>query len=72
MLYDLCPDKSKVSQPKSRSSARRPKVPLSNGKMANGVAHLTNGSQSQTTINREDSQEGSASEPLLNGHHAGK
>lgn len=55
--------KSAVSQPKKKSSGRRHKAPLSNGKVANGVAHLTNGSHSRA----EDSQE-----PLPNGHHAGE
>ncbi|XP_039983321.1 acyl-CoA-binding domain-containing protein 5A [Xiphias gladius] len=57
--------KSAASQPKKKGSSRRHKVPLSNGKVANGVPHLTNGS-----LNSVDSQEGSVSEPLLNGHHA--
>ncbi|XP_053198552.1 acyl-CoA-binding domain-containing protein 5A [Scomber japonicus] len=62
--------KSTASQPKKKSSARRHKVPLSNGKMANGVAHLTNGGHSRAALNSSDSHEGSACEPLLNGHHA--
>ncbi|XP_067434818.1 acyl-CoA-binding domain-containing protein 5A isoform X2 [Thunnus thynnus] len=62
--------KSTASQPKKKSSARRHKAPLSNGKVANGVAHMTNGSHSRAALNGDDSQEGSACEPLLNGHHA--
>lgn len=64
--------KSAVSQPKKKGSARRHKVPLPNGKVANGVSHLTNGNHSRAALNSEDSQEGSVSEPLLNGHHTGK
>ncbi|XP_070709219.1 acyl-CoA-binding domain-containing protein 5A [Pempheris klunzingeri] len=60
--------KSAASQPKKKGSARRPKAPLSNGKVANGVTHLTNGNHSRATLN-SDTQEGSVSEPLLNGHH---
>ncbi|XP_071340843.1 acyl-CoA-binding domain-containing protein 5A [Trachinotus anak] len=62
--------KSAASQPKKKGSARRHKAPLSNGKVANGVIHMTNGSHSRVALNSEDSQEGSVSEPLLNGHHA--
>ncbi|KAM9337678.1 acyl-CoA-binding domain-containing protein 5A [Symphorus nematophorus] len=58
--------KSAASQPKKKSSSRRHKAPLSNGKVANGVTHLTNGSHSRAALNSDDSQEG---EPLLNGHH---
>lgn len=47
-------------------------MPLSNGKVANGVTHLTNGSHCRAALNSDDSQEGPACEPLLNGHHAGK
>ncbi|GAA6215177.1 acyl-CoA-binding domain-containing protein 5 [Lates japonicus] len=61
--------KSTASQPKKKGSARRPKVPLSNGKLANGVTHLTNGSHSKVALNGDDSKEGSVSELLLNGHH---
>lgn len=48
-------------------------MPLTNGKVANGVAHLTNGSHSKASLNSDDSQEGpvSSSEPQLNGHHIG-
>lgn len=42
---------------------------MSNGKMANGGTHLTNGNHSRVVLNSEDSQEG---ELLLNGHHTGK
>lgn len=64
--------KSAASQPKKKSSARRHKVPLPNGKVVNGVTHLTNGSHSRAALNSEDSQEGSGGEPLVNGHHTGK
>ncbi|XP_041824198.1 acyl-CoA-binding domain-containing protein 5A [Melanotaenia boesemani] len=60
--------KSAASQPKKRN--RRHKAHQSNGKLANGVASLTNGSHSRAALNSDDSQEGSVSEPLLNGHHA--
>ncbi|AWP21038.1 putative acyl-CoA-binding domain-containing protein 5 isoform 2 [Scophthalmus maximus] len=59
---DLISDrKPAAAQPKKKSSARRHKAPLANGKVVNGVAHLTNGSHSGFPPN---------SEPLLNGHHA--
>lgn len=45
---------------------------LPNGKMANGGPHLTNGSDSRAALNSGDSQEGGVSEPVLNGHQAGK
>ncbi|XP_044031514.1 acyl-CoA-binding domain-containing protein 5A isoform X2 [Siniperca chuatsi] len=61
--------KSTTSQLKKKGSARRHKAPLLNGKMANGVTHLTNGGHSRVALNSDDSQEGSVSEPLLNGHH---
>ncbi|XP_034562757.1 acyl-CoA-binding domain-containing protein 5A [Notolabrus celidotus] len=57
--------KSAATQPKKKGAARRHKAPLSNGKVANGGTHLTNGSHSRTTLSAEDSQEG---EPVLNGH----
>ncbi|XP_028289243.1 acyl-CoA-binding domain-containing protein 5A [Parambassis ranga] len=60
--------KSAVLQPKKKSSTRRHKL-VSNGKVTNGVNHLTNGSHSRAALNSEDSQEGSVGEPLLNGHH---
>ncbi|KAF0028435.1 hypothetical protein F2P81_019522 [Scophthalmus maximus] len=59
---DLISDrKPAAAQPKKKSSARRHKAPLANGKVVNGVAHLTNGSHSGFPPNGE---------PLLNGHHA--
>ncbi|XP_060949625.1 acyl-CoA-binding domain-containing protein 5A isoform X2 [Limanda limanda] len=65
---DLISDKkSAASHPKKKSSARRHKGPLSNGKVANGVAHLTNGSHS---LNGVHAPGGPAGKPLLNGHHA--
>ncbi|XP_032360202.1 acyl-CoA-binding domain-containing protein 5A isoform X2 [Etheostoma spectabile] len=62
--------KSAASQPKKKGSARRHKAPLSNGKVANGVTHLTNGSHSRAALNSDNSEEGSVGQPLLNGHHA--
>ena len=44
-------------------------MPVSNGKVTNGVTHLTNGSHPRAVPNSEESQE---SDPVLNGHHAGK
>ncbi|XP_042366417.1 acyl-CoA-binding domain-containing protein 5A [Plectropomus leopardus] len=71
VIRDVKKDKkSAASQPKKKGSARRHKVPLSNGKVANGVVHLTNGSHSRAALNSDNSQEGSVGEPLLNGHHA--
>lgn len=61
--------KSSASQPKKKGSTRRHKAPLSNGKVANGVAHLTNGGHSRAALNSDNSLEGSVSEPQLNGHH---
>ncbi|KAL7373166.1 hypothetical protein ABVT39_000413 [Epinephelus coioides] len=70
VIRDVKKDKkSAASQPKKKSSARRHKVPLSNGKVANGVTHLTNGSHSRAALNSDNSQEGSVGEPVLNGHH---
>lgn len=60
---------SAASQPKKKDSARKHKTPLTNGKLANGVAHLTNGNHSRAALNSEHSQE---DETLLNGHHAGE
>ncbi|XP_019958747.2 acyl-CoA-binding domain-containing protein 5A isoform X2 [Paralichthys olivaceus] len=68
---DFISDKNPAaSQPKKKSSARRHKAPLSNGKVANGVAHLTNGSHPKVALNGVHSPGAPASEPLLNGHHA--
>ncbi|XP_026035856.1 acyl-CoA-binding domain-containing protein 5A isoform X1 [Astatotilapia calliptera] len=61
--------KSGPSQPKKKTLARRQKAPLSNGKVANGATHLTNGSHSRAALNSDKSQEGSLGEPLLNGHN---
>ncbi|XP_071397892.1 acyl-CoA-binding domain-containing protein 5A [Centroberyx affinis] len=72
VIRDIKKDKkAAASLPKKKGSARRPKVPLSNGKVANGVAHLTNGSHSKASLNSDDSQDGplGSSEPQLNGHH---
>lgn len=59
---------SSALQPKKR----RHKVPLSNGKMTNGVNHLTNGGHSKVALNSDYSVEGLVGEHLLNGHHAGE
>lgn len=64
--------KSGPSQPKKKTLARRQKAPLSNGKVANGATHLTNGSHSRAALNSDKSQEGSLGEPLLNGHNPGR
>ncbi|XP_054863303.1 acyl-CoA-binding domain-containing protein 5A isoform X2 [Amphiprion ocellaris] len=63
-------EERKASPPKKKSSTRRHKAPLSNGKVANGVTHMTNGSHSRAALNSDDSQEGFVGETLLNGHHA--
>lgn len=55
------------SQPKEKRSSRRHKV-LSNGKVANGGLHLSNG-HSRAALN---SDEGPVSEQILNGHHTGE
>uniref|UniRef100_A0A1A8HBK2 Acyl-CoA-binding domain-containing protein 5 n=1 Tax=Nothobranchius korthausae TaxID=1143690 RepID=A0A1A8HBK2_9TELE len=59
----------KTSQPKKKSSARRHKPSLQNGKLSNGVSHATNGSLARAALNSDDSQEGPDSKLLLNGHH---
>ncbi|XP_078136921.1 acyl-CoA-binding domain-containing protein 5A isoform X1 [Sander vitreus] len=70
VIRDVKKDKkSAASQPKKKGSARRHKAPLSNGKVANGVTHLTNGSHCRAALNSDSSQEGSVGQPLLNGHH---
>ncbi|XP_059183191.1 acyl-CoA-binding domain-containing protein 5A [Centropristis striata] len=61
--------KSAALQPKKKGSARRHKAPISNGKLANGGTHLTNGSHTRAALNSANSQEGSVGEPVLNGHH---
>ncbi|XP_041670562.1 acyl-CoA-binding domain-containing protein 5A [Cheilinus undulatus] len=67
LIKDVRKDKKSAAlQPKKKGAARRHKAPLSNGKVANGGTHLTNGSHSRTTPTSEDSQE---SELVLNGHH---
>lgn len=40
---------------------------MSNGKVANGESHLSNGGHSRSTLNGEGS-----GEALSNGHHAGE
>ncbi|KAM4543626.1 acyl-CoA-binding domain-containing protein 5A [Fundulus diaphanus] len=51
----------KATQPKKKSSTRRHKASLQNGKLSNGSSHLTNGSHSRAEENPP---------LLLNGHHA--
>ncbi|XP_029698663.1 acyl-CoA-binding domain-containing protein 5A [Takifugu rubripes] len=55
------------SQPKKKDPTRKHRTPLSNGKVANGDPHLSNGGHSRSTLNSEDSQD---EKPLSNGHHA--
>ncbi|KAM4606291.1 acyl-CoA-binding domain-containing protein 5A [Polymixia lowei] len=72
VIRDVKKDKkSAASLPKKKGSARRPKVPLTNGKVTNGVAHLANGTHPKEALNSDDSQDGpiSSSEPQLNGQH---
>ncbi|TMS08995.1 Acyl-CoA-binding domain-containing protein 5A [Larimichthys crocea] len=71
VIREVGKDKKPASQPKKKASARRHKAPLANGKVANGVTHLTNGSHSRVALKDEGSQNGSVGEPngLLNGHH---
>ncbi|MEQ2200332.1 hypothetical protein XENOCAPTIV_027696, partial [Xenoophorus captivus] len=54
------------TQPKRKSSTRRHKVSLQNGKLSNGGSHVANGSRPRA----DELQKVSAGEPLLNGHHA--
>ncbi|CAG5896117.1 unnamed protein product [Menidia menidia] len=63
-------NKSAVSQPTKKSLTKRHKGPISNGKLLNGVTHLTNGSHSRAALNSDDTEEEPTGEPLLNGHHA--
>uniref|UniRef100_A0A4W5M3D3 Acyl-CoA-binding domain-containing protein 5 n=1 Tax=Hucho hucho TaxID=62062 RepID=A0A4W5M3D3_9TELE len=57
----------KAPQPKKNGSSRRPKVPLSNGNVWNGVSHLPNGTHtSKAALNSEDSEP----HVQVNGHHA--
>ncbi|CAJ1082655.1 LOW QUALITY PROTEIN: acyl-CoA-binding domain-containing protein 5 [Xyrichtys novacula] len=62
---ELIRETRKASQPKKKAAARRHKAPLSNGKVANGGAHLTNGGHSRSGLSADESPEG---EPVLNGH----
>lgn len=55
-----------AAQPKKKSSTRRHKASLQNGKLPNGGSHVADGSHTRA----DDSQEVSADEPVLNGHHA--
>ncbi|XP_055784838.1 acyl-CoA-binding domain-containing protein 5A-like isoform X1 [Salvelinus fontinalis] len=70
--------KASAPQPEKNGSSRRPKVPLSNGNVWNGVGHLPNGTHtSKAALNSEDSEEGLTNSTLplephvqVNGHHA--
>ncbi|CAN9506446.1 unnamed protein product [Ophioblennius macclurei] len=59
----------KLAQLKKKGSARRHKVPLTNGKVVNGAVHMTNGSHSRAALNGDGSSEVSPVQPHLNGHH---
>lgn len=56
--------------PKKKGTARRHKVPLTNGKLANGAVNLANGSHARAALNSGDSSVDSLVEPQLNGHHS--
>ncbi|KAM8880960.1 acyl-CoA-binding domain-containing protein 5A [Synchiropus picturatus] len=60
--------KSAAPQPKRAGASRRPRGPVSNGKLANGGDHLTNGGHSKVAVNGDHHHD--ECEPLLNGHHA--
>lgn len=70
--------KTAVCQLKKKGSAKKPRVPGSNGKVGNGLAHQTNGTHSsKSALNSDDSEEGLISASLLpelqvNGHHTGE
>uniref|UniRef100_A0A8C7H7R2 Acyl-CoA-binding domain-containing protein 5 n=1 Tax=Oncorhynchus kisutch TaxID=8019 RepID=A0A8C7H7R2_ONCKI len=63
---------------KKKGSSRRPKVPLSEGNVRNGMSHFSNGTHtSKAALNSEDSEEGLLNSTLplephvqVNGHHA--
>uniref|UniRef100_A0A8C8FLK6 Acyl-CoA-binding domain-containing protein 5 n=1 Tax=Oncorhynchus tshawytscha TaxID=74940 RepID=A0A8C8FLK6_ONCTS len=65
---------------KKKGSSRRPKVPLSEGNVRNGMRHFSNGTHtSKAALNCEDSEEGLLNSTLplephvqVNGHHADK
>ncbi|KAM3593409.1 uncharacterized protein V6R79_012381 [Siganus canaliculatus] len=61
-------DEKDKKSAKKKGSSRRRKAPLSNGRVANGGTHLTNGSHSRAALNSDDSLE---HETLLNGNHTG-
>lgn len=69
MVSVLFEDKKSAALPLKKGSSRRYKASLSNGKMGNGVIHLTNGSHSKATPVSENYHEEKA---LLNGHHLGE
>ncbi|XP_056155394.1 acyl-CoA-binding domain-containing protein 5A [Lampris incognitus] len=72
VITEVKKDKKAVSSlPKKKGTARRSKVPLSNGKVANGVTHLTNETHSKAALNHDGPPGGtvSSSESQLNGHH---
>lgn len=69
MVLVLFEDKKSSVQPLKKGSSRRHKASLSNGKVGNGVIHLTNGSHSKATPISESYHEEKA---LLNGHHSGE
>lgn len=62
-------DKKSAAQPLKKGSGKKHKASLSNGKVGNGVIHLTNGSHSKATPVSENYHEEKA---LLNGHHSGE
>lgn len=53
-----------AAQKKEKGSSRRHQASLSNGKVANGVTHLTNGRHPPAENHQEETA-------LLNGHHSG-
>ncbi|CDQ97761.1 unnamed protein product, partial [Oncorhynchus mykiss] len=65
---------------RKKGSSRRPKVPLSEGNVRNGMSHFSNGTHtSKAALNNEDSEEGLLNSTLplephvqVNGHHAGE
>ncbi|KAM6953393.1 acyl-CoA-binding domain-containing protein 5A [Aplochiton taeniatus] len=73
LLKEVKKDKELVAYQPKKDPSRKPKVPFSNGKGANGVAHLTNGNHStRSALNTADQEEGPPlPEAELNGHHTG-
>uniref|UniRef100_A0A8C6PBC7 Acyl-CoA-binding domain-containing protein 5 n=1 Tax=Nothobranchius furzeri TaxID=105023 RepID=A0A8C6PBC7_NOTFU len=66
---EVSPPFSAASQPKKKSSARRHKPSLQNGKLSNGVSHATNGSLARAALNSDDSQEDETSDNDLRSSH---